>query len=131
MIRNEITHNKSLERNRHVLFSGRGTPEVNNEDLFYSKMLFWNHDEHTLEQASGSLGFFTQNRDILTEIKEYFVNTIKLVTVCQEYFFNKIIDELAIIGIEKAYVWCGYPERRQSFTLEEIKKLYYHEDTLS
>ena len=130
MIRNELTHNKSLERNRHVLFCGQGTPEVNNEDLFYSKMLFWNHDEHVLEQASGSLGFFTQNRDILTEIKDFFVNTIKLVILCQEHFFNKIIDELAEMGIEKPYIWSDYPERRQSFTLEKIKELYYHEDNL-
>lgn len=129
-IRNEVTHNKSLERNRHVLFNGHGTPEVNNEDLFYSKMLFWNHDEYTLEQASGSLGFYTQNRDILTETKDYFVNTIKLVIICQEYFFNKIIDELVIMGIEKVYVWCSYPERKQSFTIEKIKKIYYHEDIL-
>lgn len=130
MIRNEITHNKSLARNRHVLFNGHGTPEVNKEDLFYSKMLFWDHDEHVLEQANGSLGFFTQNRDVLTETKDYFVNTIKLVILCQEHFFNKIIDELAIMGIEKPYVLYDCPERRQCFTLEEIKKLYYHEDGL-
>lgn len=129
MIRNEITHNKSLARNRHVLFNGHGTPEVDNEDLFYSKMLFWNHDEHLLEQASGTLGFFTQNRDVLTETKDYFVNTIKLVILCQEHFFNKIIDELAVMGIEKPYVLYDYPARRQNFTLEEIKKLYYYENS--
>lgn len=87
-------------------------------------------DEHTLEQASSSLGFFTQNRDILTEIKDYFVNTIKLVIICQEHFFNKIIYELAIKGIGKAYAWYGYSEGRQSFTLEKIKKLYYYENSL-
>lgn len=130
MIRNEITHNKSLERNRHVLFNGRGTHEVNNKDLFYSKMLFWNYDEHALEQASGSLGFYTQNRDILTETQNYFVNTIKLVILCQEHFFNKIIEKLAVMGIEKPYVWYGCPESIQRFTLEEIKEFYYYEDSL-
>lgn len=125
-IRNEITHNESMERNRQVLFIGHGTPEVNGKDLFYSKMLFWDHEEHSLNRASGSLGFFTQNLDALVETRNYFVTTVKLVTTFMEHFFNEIINELASLGIEQPLIWFGYPDTLQPFSIENIKKQYHH-----
>lgn len=124
LIRNEITHNESMQRNRHILYIGRGTPEVNEKGLFYSKMLFWDHDEHSIDRASGSLGFFTQNLDALVETRNYFVATVKLVTAFMEHFFFAIINELAELGVERPLVWIGHPEKLQSFSIEDIKKQY-------
>ena len=124
LIRNEITHNESMQRNRHILYIGRGTPEVNEKDLFYSIMLFWDHDEHSIDRASGSLGFFTQNLDALVETRNYFAATVKLVTAFMEHFFFAIIDELEKLDVERPLVWFGYPESLQFFSIEDIKKQY-------
>ena len=124
LIRNEITHNESLGRNRQVLFIGRGTPEVNGQNLFYSKTLFWDHDDHTLTRASGSLGFFTQNLDTLVETRNFFVNTLKLITFFQEHFFLKIIDGLKAAGVTEPVIWFGYPEKPKAFSIEDIKNQY-------
>lgn len=126
LIRNEITHNESMERNRQVLFIGHGTPEVNGKDLFYSKMLFWDHGEHSLNRAGSSLGFFTQNLDALVETRNYFVTTVKLVTTFMEHFFNEIINELTSLGIEQPLIWVGYPDTLKPFSIESIKKQYHH-----
>lgn len=124
LIRNEITHNESMQRNRQILHIGRGTPEVNEKDLFYSKILFWDHDEHSIDRAGGSLGFFTQNLDALVETRNYFAATVKLVTAFMEHFFFEIINELAKLGVGHPLVWFGYPETLQSFSIEDIKKQY-------
>lgn len=125
-IRNEITHNESMQRNRQILFIGRGTSEVSEKNLFYSKMLFWDHDEHSLSRASGSLGFFTQNLDTLVETRNYFVATVKLVTTFMEHFFYEIINELVGQGVEHPFVWVGAPDTLRSFSIEDIKKRYNH-----
>lgn len=89
-------------------------------------MFFWDHDEYALKRASGSLGFFTQNLDALVETRNYFVTTIKLVTVFLEHLFYKIIDELVAMGVEQPLIWFGCPDMLQSFSIEAIKKQYNH-----
>ena len=123
-IRNEITHNESLSQNRQLLFIGHGTGEVDGKELFYSKMLFWDHDEHILKRTNGTLGFFTQNLDALVETRSYFVKAMELVALCLEHFFYLILDELVVVGIKQLVIQYGVPET--SFTIEEVRGLYRH-----
>lgn len=130
LIRNEITHNESLGRNRQILHIGCGTGEVNDKNIFYSKILFWDYDAHSLKRASSCLGFFTQNLDTLTETRNYFEKTIKLVVLCLEYFFYKIIGDLKTMGIEKPFIWHRFPDMLHAFPIDEIKELYNSERSL-
>lgn len=100
-----MTHNSSMNYNRQVSFIGKGTDCINRKNLCYSDILFWDYTNKRIDKSNSRTGFFYQGKNSLSEIKHFYIDTIKYVFYCIRYIYIKISQELNNIGISLVMLW--------------------------
>lgn len=124
LLRNEITHNVSLNRNRQHAFVGFCTEGINHKKLFYSELLFWDYNNNAIDRASGHVGFFTKNANAASEVRKLFVSVVLFVNNCLKYYYDVLMKELVTIGLKEIVVYDGFPDRLCSVATADLPQLF-------
>lgn len=104
-IRDEITHNSSMNHNRQHVFIGNGTPCIKGKELCYSDILFWDYTGKIIDKSNARTGFFRNNKNSVSEVRLFHINVIKYVFYCTKYIYINLSRKINEIGIPSILLW--------------------------
>lgn len=117
-IRNEVIHNVSLNSNRQFVLAGVGTPCINNHMLYYSDILFWDYNGMEIERTHNRIGFYTKQKNALSELRYFYILTIEFITLCIKYYYKLFSNKLIEQNILKILTWSNNGVMEQLCTME-------------
>lgn len=122
--RNEIIHNYSLNYTRQHIFVGRCTPCIDNANLMYSDILFWDYNGREVIRSNNRIGFFEGQKNALTETRTFFDLSIQFIDCCMMYYYNSLINDAKNSELKNLWIWNGIPDKLERVNVDSLEKLY-------
>lgn len=120
IIRHQLTHNSKISSYRNVVFSGRRTPCINNIDLHYCDLPFWDiTSENEIERSNNRIGFRSKHNDSVAIIRKCVIDTFELANLliicilfeCINHLKTEKVDNICVPIIDNNGKLLSYEEK--------------------